>query len=175
MTHPTYPDAVVRTPTDREGRRAATETTYRPEWFGPISFLVADRVDHGRAVELSSAVPSPRQGAITAAVYSTDEDVLDAAEEAALDAGVHLSCNLTGGGLRQPVGGVLRLPRQRREPGRERRTHRWGVRREPVPDRAVATASIGPATGSSSGRNLAEMASRNDCPIWAGAVARALV
>ena len=34
-------------------------------------------------------------GAITAAVYSTDEKVLDAAEEAALDAGVALSCNLT--------------------------------------------------------------------------------
>ena len=37
------------------------------------------------------------QGALTAAVYSTDEAVLDAAEEAAIDVGVHLSCNLTGG------------------------------------------------------------------------------
>ena len=34
-------------------------------------------------------------GAITAAVYSTDEKVLEAAEEAALDAGVALSENLT--------------------------------------------------------------------------------
>ena len=34
-------------------------------------------------------------GAITAAVYSTDDKVLDAAEEAALDAGVALSENLT--------------------------------------------------------------------------------
>jgi hypothetical protein len=36
-------------------------------------------------------------GAITASVYSTDEKVLHAAEDAALDSGVHLSCNLTGG------------------------------------------------------------------------------
>ena len=37
------------------------------------------------------------KGALTAAVYSTDEAVLDAMEDAALDVGVHLSCNLTGG------------------------------------------------------------------------------
>jgi hypothetical protein len=36
------------------------------------------------------------RGALTAAVYSTDERVLDAAEQAALEVGVHLSCNLTG-------------------------------------------------------------------------------
>lgn len=37
------------------------------------------------------------KGAITAAVYSTDESVLDAVEQAALEVGVHLSANLTGG------------------------------------------------------------------------------
>ncbi len=37
------------------------------------------------------------QGALTAAVYSTDEKVLDEAETAAVETGVHLSCNLTGG------------------------------------------------------------------------------
>jgi hypothetical protein len=36
-------------------------------------------------------------GAITASVYSTSEDVLASAEDAALDAGVALSENLTGG------------------------------------------------------------------------------
>ena len=35
-------------------------------------------------------------GAMTAAVYSTSEDVLDAARDAAADAGVALSENLTG-------------------------------------------------------------------------------
>jgi hypothetical protein len=37
------------------------------------------------------------RGAITASVYSTSESVLEAAERAALDAGVALSCNLTHG------------------------------------------------------------------------------
>src|SRR5690606_8544362 len=37
------------------------------------------------------------KGAQTASVYSTDEQVLDGTERAALDVGVHLSCNLTGG------------------------------------------------------------------------------
>ena len=36
-------------------------------------------------------------GALTAAVYSTSPEVLAAARDAALDAGVHLSENLTGG------------------------------------------------------------------------------
>jgi hypothetical protein len=34
---------------------------------------------------------------MTAAVYSTDEKVIDAAERAAIEAGVALSVNLTGG------------------------------------------------------------------------------
>ena len=38
-----------------------------------------------------------KKGALTASVYSTSDDVLDAMEEAALQAGVHLSVNLTGG------------------------------------------------------------------------------
>ncbi len=39
--------------------------------------------------------------------------------------------------VRQPVRGVLRLPREWRESGGERITHRWCVRRESVPHRAV--------------------------------------
>jgi hypothetical protein len=37
------------------------------------------------------------KGALTAAVYSTDDAVLDETERAAVDVGVHLSANLTGG------------------------------------------------------------------------------
>jgi roadblock/LC7 domain-containing protein len=37
------------------------------------------------------------RGALTASVYSTDEKVLDATEDAAIESGVALSCNLTGG------------------------------------------------------------------------------
>ena len=38
-----------------------------------------------------------QHGGMTASVYSTDEKVIDAAEQAALEAGVALSVNLTGG------------------------------------------------------------------------------
>jgi phenylacetic acid degradation protein paaN len=65
------------------------------EQFGPISFVVAtastaDAID--RAAELART-----KGAITAAIYSTDEKVLDRAADAFAAAGVNLSCNLTGG------------------------------------------------------------------------------
>ncbi|MGX4658289.1 phenylacetic acid degradation protein PaaN [Micromonospora sp. SCSIO 07396] len=94
VTHPALPDAVVRTPTIV--KLAATDTeVYGREWFGPISFVIAtDSTAHGLEI-LRSTVGEC--GALTAAVYSTDEAVLDAAEAAAIDAGVHLSANLTGG------------------------------------------------------------------------------
>ncbi|WP_431926326.1 phenylacetic acid degradation protein PaaN [Micromonospora wenchangensis] len=94
VTHPALPDAVVRTPTIV--RLAATDSeVYGREWFGPISFVIAtDSTAHGLEI-LRSTVGEC--GALTAAVYSTDEAVLDAAEAAAIDAGVHLSANLTGG------------------------------------------------------------------------------
>lgn len=92
VTHPEFPDAVVRTPTlvlvDQADRDA-----YMQECFGPVSFLVTtDSTDESIRLLRESV---REHGAITAAVYSTDEKVLDAAEEAALDAGVALSCNLT--------------------------------------------------------------------------------
>ncbi|RGC71047.1 1-pyrroline-5-carboxylate dehydrogenase 1 [Micromonospora sp. MW-13] len=94
VEHPSYPGAVVRTPTIV--KLAAGDTgTYSREWFGPISFVIAtDSTAHSLEI-LRSTVGE--KGALTAAVYSTDEAVLDAAEAAAIDAGVHLSCNLTGG------------------------------------------------------------------------------
>ena len=53
------------------------------------------------SAKVEKAIMAPRivgkKGALTAAVYSTDEKVLDAAELAAIEVGVHLSCNLTGG------------------------------------------------------------------------------
>ena len=76
-------------------------------------------------------------GAITAAVYSTDDDVIAKTEDAALDAGVNLSVQPHRRRLREPDGGLLRLPRHRREPGSQRGPVRPGVRRQPVPGRAV--------------------------------------
>ncbi|MEH1099655.1 phenylacetic acid degradation protein PaaN [Micromonospora sp. CPCC 205561] len=94
VEHPAFPGAVVRTPT--LVRLAADDTaTYSQEWFGPISFAIAtDSTAHSLEI-LRSTVGE--KGALTAAVYSTDEAVLDAAEAAAIEVGVHLSCNLTGG------------------------------------------------------------------------------
>ncbi|PWU43972.1 phenylacetic acid degradation protein PaaN [Micromonospora globispora] len=94
VEHPSFHGAVVRTPTIV--KLAAEDTaTYSREWFGPISFAIAtDSTEHSLEI-LRSTVGE--KGALTAAVYSTAETVLDAAEAAAIDAGVHLSCNLTGG------------------------------------------------------------------------------
>ncbi|HEY9524143.1 MAG TPA: phenylacetic acid degradation protein PaaN, partial [Thermopolyspora sp.] len=90
----TYPAAVVRTPTIVKLDADSVET-YGREWFGPISFVIAtDSTD--RSLQIFRDTVAQR-GALTASAYSTDEAVLDAAEAAALDAGVHLSCNLTGG------------------------------------------------------------------------------
>ncbi|MFI9641665.1 phenylacetic acid degradation protein PaaN [Micromonospora sp. NPDC051925] len=94
VAHPSLPDAVVRTPTIVKLAAGDTEV-YGREWFGPISFVIAtDSTAH--SIEIMRATVGEK-GALTAAVYSTDEAVLDATEAAAVDVGVHLSCNLTGG------------------------------------------------------------------------------
>jgi phenylacetic acid degradation protein paaN len=90
---PANPDASIGTPVIL--RVDAGDESYEKEWFGPISFLVeTDSTDHSLRIFTDTV---RRNGALTAAVYSTDPDVLDATREAALDAGVHLSENLTGG------------------------------------------------------------------------------
>jgi phenylacetic acid degradation protein paaN len=94
VEHPAYPGAVVRTPAIvRLGADAVA--TYGREWFGPISFAIeTDSTAHSLRIFRDTV---GERGALTASVYSSDEKVLDAAEAAAVDAGVHLSCNLTGG------------------------------------------------------------------------------
>jgi len=94
LDHPSYDKAIVRTPTVVK-LPADAEGTYGSEWFGPISFVIAtDSTD--QSLEIFRKTVGAK-GALTASVYSTDAGVLDEAEEAALEAGVHLSCNLTGG------------------------------------------------------------------------------
>jgi phenylacetic acid degradation protein paaN len=94
VKHPAFPQAVVRTPTIVK-LDADAEPTYGDEWFGPISFVVATP-STAASVDLFRRVVGAK-GALTASVYSTDEGVLDAVEQAAQEVGVHLSCNLTGG------------------------------------------------------------------------------
>jgi phenylacetic acid degradation protein paaN len=94
VTDPANPAATIRTPLVLR-LSAADEKTYTREWFGPITFLVATEstVDSLRIFRETVR----RHGALTASVYSSSPDVIAAAREAALDAGVHLSENLTGG------------------------------------------------------------------------------
>lgn len=65
------------------------------EQFGPISFVVATASTADSIAQASALARA--KGAITAAIYSTDEAMLDEAAEAFAAAGVNLSCNLTGG------------------------------------------------------------------------------
>ncbi len=140
VAHPAYPDAVVRTPMLLK-LDAANEGTYDSEWFGPISFVVATD-STAQSLEIFRRIVGEK-GALTAAVYSTDEAVLDAMEDAALDVGVHLSCNLTGGVFVNQSAAFSDFHAQRRQRGGQLGTHRRGVRREPVPDRAVPASRIG--------------------------------
>jgi phenylacetic acid degradation protein paaN len=94
VAHPAFPDAVVRTPM-LVRLDAADASAYGTEWFGPISFLVATD-STAQSLEIFRQTVSAK-GALTASVYSTDDKVLDAAVQAAMEVGVHLSENLTGG------------------------------------------------------------------------------
>ena len=73
---------------------AADEAAYGEERFGPIAFVVAvDDADHGIALAAGLA---RRKGAITAALYDTDEDRIARAIDAFGRVGANLSVNLTG-------------------------------------------------------------------------------
>ncbi len=74
----------------------ADETTvHEEERFGPIAFVVA--VADGKDGVRRAAGLARRKGAITAALYDTDEARIHAAADAFASAGVNLSVNLTGG------------------------------------------------------------------------------
>jgi phenylacetic acid degradation protein paaN len=93
VTHPSYPDAVVRTPA-LVAVGAENEAAYTTECFGPVAFVVGTADTQESLHRFATTVAE--HGGMTAAVYSTDEQVLQAARDAAADAGVALSENLTG-------------------------------------------------------------------------------
>jgi phenylacetic acid degradation protein paaN len=89
-----WPGATIRTPVIVR-LDAADEKVYTREWFGPVSFVIAtESTEHSLRLFVETV---RAHGALTASVYSSDAAVLEAARAAALDAGVHLSENLTGG------------------------------------------------------------------------------
>ncbi|MDH6127601.1 phenylacetic acid degradation protein PaaN [Kitasatospora sp. GP82] len=97
VTSPEFPAATLRSPAlvkvdaDKPDDRA----TFLSECFGPVSFAVAVE-STADAVELLRRT-TIEQGAMTATGYTVDAQVEAALVEAALDSGVSLSLNLTGG------------------------------------------------------------------------------
>lgn len=74
---------------------AKDEAAYLEERFGPISFVVAtEDAEQGVAIAARAA---KEKGAITAALYATDDAFIAASAPAYAKAGAALSVNLTGG------------------------------------------------------------------------------
>jgi phenylacetic acid degradation protein paaN len=95
LEHPTFAGARVRTPLVLQLDAATDEAKFTKEWFGPISFVVATD-STAQSLELAGRIAA-EHGALTLSVYSTDDNVIEAATEASIVGGVALSINLTGG------------------------------------------------------------------------------
>ncbi|MBU3696125.1 phenylacetic acid degradation protein PaaN [Dechloromonas sp.] len=94
LDNPDFPKAEVRTPV-LLACDAGEEAKYMEERFGPISFIVKV-TDTAHAIALSERIIATH-GALTAGVYSTKQEVIDAMTEATWRSKVALSINLTGG------------------------------------------------------------------------------
>jgi phenylacetic acid degradation protein paaN len=94
IAHPAFPQARIRTPLIVK-LGAADLDKYLAEWFGPIAFVIATESTTQSLAIARDAVKT--HGALTLSVYSRKSEVIDQAIEAAEDAGVALSINLTGG------------------------------------------------------------------------------
>lgn len=94
VTHPVFADATVRTPT-LVRLTAHDSDVYETECFGPVAYLIETAGTDESIALFRDTVQA--HGAMTAAVYSTSDDVVADVREAALDAGVALSENLLGG------------------------------------------------------------------------------
>ncbi|WP_027819230.1 phenylacetic acid degradation protein PaaN [Paraburkholderia bannensis] len=95
LEHPQFPAARVRTPLVLSLDAARDAASFTREWFGPISFVIATD-STAQSLELAGATARDH-GALTLSVYSTSDDVIEAAHDAAITGGVALSINLTGG------------------------------------------------------------------------------
>jgi phenylacetic acid degradation protein paaN len=93
IVHPAFADAVVRTPA-LVVLDSADTSVYESECFGPVSYFIRTSGTSKSIARFRDTITE--HGAMTASVYSTDPAVLADMREAALDAGVALSENLTG-------------------------------------------------------------------------------
>lgn len=97
VTHPEFPDAVVRTPVlvKLDGAKPDAEAAYLSECFGPVAFAVA--VDStADALELLRRTVRDK-GAMTVGGYTTSAEVERGLEEVCWEECAQLSLNLTGG------------------------------------------------------------------------------
>jgi len=94
LENPDFPRAEVRTPV-LLACAAGEEAKYMEERFGPISFIVKV-ADTAAAIALSERIISTH-GALTAGIYSTKPEVIEAMTAATWRSKVALSINLTGG------------------------------------------------------------------------------
>ena len=94
LDNPDFPQAEVRTPVLLTCD-AGDEAKYMEERFGPISFIVKV-ADTAAAIALSERIIATH-GALTAGIYSTRPEVIEAMTEATWRSKVALSINLTGG------------------------------------------------------------------------------
>jgi phenylacetic acid degradation protein paaN len=93
LIHAVFPEACIRTPLLL--KIADTSSPHiKEEYFGPISFCIATE-NTAHSIALAEHVVCEK-GALTLSLYSTDTSVVDDTVQAALDAGVALSINLTG-------------------------------------------------------------------------------
>lgn len=93
VPNPEFPDATVRTPAIVEVD--ADSDAYRHEMFGPVIYVVKtasseDSIERAKAAALAN-------GAITWLAYTTDDRTMEDVVDAAVDAGVSVAFNLTGG------------------------------------------------------------------------------
>jgi phenylacetic acid degradation protein paaN len=93
IQHPQFPEATIRTPLIVKLAKS-DRATYLNEWFGPIAFVIATESTADSLAIARDAVVG--HGALTMAVYSTRDDVIERAIDVAEDVGVALSINLTG-------------------------------------------------------------------------------
>ncbi|MEZ5174602.1 MAG: phenylacetic acid degradation protein PaaN [Acidimicrobiia bacterium] len=94
VANPDFPDATVRTPTI-VAVEGSDRDTYMSEMFGPIIFVVRT-ASRDESIELATEA-AKKAGAITWLAYATDPEAIDAIIDAAVDAGVSVAFNLTGG------------------------------------------------------------------------------
>ena len=93
ITHPIFKDATIKTPVIIKVS-SKDKDLYHNEHFGPVILLIEteSREDTLNVWQETIAL----HGAITAGVYSSDEDYLEKVEDIAIDEKVNLSINLTG-------------------------------------------------------------------------------